>query len=377
MKKAFKLIALLLIISFLLPLVPVQAQSLGSSFLMPLSADDLKVFLPGIKEVPTTSKVGNVNPTVTGGWVLETPVDEKEYRLGPGDVIAVNLIVGESAMTITNQFLVGADGKIFYPNLGELYLSGLNLVEAKAALKKLIDRSFKESYQLSLLLAQPKKVKIYLTGMVKTPGPLVVYDSQRVSEVISQAGGVVSGGSNRYVFITRRDAQGESKILQADIFAAYQNRDLSSDLRVQAGDIIEVPDANLERISQVSVEGVDAKRLLKGKETFVSVYGELAKSGRYEYIPGMRLSDYISFAGGPTSRAALRSVTVTRQVDGRAKTFSVDADDVLYKGKANADMEILAGDVINVPANFFYFSDFASFANTIILAFTLYNLTRK
>jgi hypothetical protein len=37
------------------------------------------------------------------------------------------------------------------------------------------------------------------------------------------------------------------------------------------------------------------------------------------------------------------------------------------------DIEIMPGDVIYVPGNFFYFADFASFANTVLLALTLYS----
>ena len=55
------------------------------------------------------------------------------------------------------------------------------------------------------------------------------------------------------------------------------------------------------------------------------------------------------------------------------KIINVDASKIMEMGVKYEDLEIFAGDVISVPGNFFYFSDFASFANTVLLALTLYS----
>src|SRR3989339_268023 len=363
MKRLIKYTAAFLIAALLLPLAPVQAASLDTLGLQQFNVQGVSA---AEKSGPITSSISSTD------LVMELPVNENEYRLGPGDVISVNIIVGDSALSISNQFTVGADGKIFYPNLGEIYLAGLNIVAAKDRINQKISHSFKDKFTLSLMLTRPKKVKIYLTGMVKSPGPLAVYDSSRVSEVLAQAGGIASGGSNRYIYIKRLQANGQETVLQADLFAAYRSRDLSKDIRVQSGDIIEVPDANNERISQLVSDEAADKLLFEGKESFVYVYGEVAKSGRFEYVPGKRLSDYISFAGGPSARSLLNGVTVTRNLNGKAEKLFVNASDVIYNGNMKNDIEIYGGDVINVPGNFFYFGDFASFANTVLLALTLY-----
>ena len=70
-------------------------------------------------------------------------------------------------------------------------------------------------------------------------------------------------------------------------------------------------------------------------------------------------------------------MTITRQEPSGSKVYSVDAADILMRGKLNKDMEIYGGDVINVPANFFYFADFGSLANTVLLAVTLYSTVAR
>ncbi|OGC33844.1 hypothetical protein A3J90_00785 [candidate division WOR-1 bacterium RIFOXYC2_FULL_37_10] len=116
----------------------------------------------------------------------------------------------------------------------------------------------------------------------------------------------------------------------------------------------------------------DDKLLFEGKESFVYVYGEVGNRGRFEFVPGRRVSDYISYAGGPTGKALLDFVSLTRHQGGKSEKYRINVSDIIYNGNYEKDMEVSGGDVINVPGNFFYFSDFASFANTILLALTLY-----
>ncbi|MCX5749155.1 MAG: polysaccharide biosynthesis/export family protein [Candidatus Saganbacteria bacterium] len=107
-------------------------------------------------------------------------------------------------------------------------------------------------------------------------------------------------------------------------------------------------------------------------QRYVYVYGEVADPGRFGFLPGSKLSDYFNFAGGPTGRANLSYVSVARNVEGKPQVFNVNANDLIYKGVKDNDVVIQAGDIIKVPANFFYFSDFATFVNTILLGITLY-----
>lgn len=357
-----KILAVCLILALVTPVMAADISQLG-------------IDIPNIQSIRGMQNQSEQKTGVNEVY-LESPIDEINYRIGPGDLLSIHMIIGDGDLTIDHDLMVGADGKIFFPKIGEIYLSGLNIPEAKEKINARIQSIYFEKYKLSVLLSQPKKVKVYLSGMVKNPGPVAVYDSQRVSEVIDQAGGVASGGSNRYVYIKRKTDDGD-KLLMADLFEAFRSRDISKDLRVQAGDVIEVPDANNERISQGKAEGLDKKLLFEGKETFVYVYGEVAKSGRYEYIPGKKVSDYISYAGGPTGKALLNGVTLTRQVDGKAQKLGLNMANAIYNGNNNDDIEVLGGDVISVPGNFFYFNDFASFVNTVLLGLTLYNTVLK
>ena len=203
----------------------------------------------------------------------------KTYKLGPGDEIALAIIVGDNAKSLNYKFTITPMGEVFIPNIGVVEVMGLSIQDAKTKLDSEIRKYFKEPFRSYLVLVQPK--------------------------------------------ITRLKMQGDA------IAIPYTQR-------------------------------------------YVYIYGEVADSGRFAYLPGAKLSDYFNFAGGPSSRANLGYVSVVRNVNGKPEVYNVNANDLIYKGIKDKDLEIFPGDIVKVPANFFYFTDFASFSNTIMLGITLF-----
>ncbi|MFH1576699.1 MAG: SLBB domain-containing protein [Candidatus Margulisiibacteriota bacterium] len=355
------------------------------------------------------------------------------YKLGPGDQLEVHLIVDDNALALDYQFVINPEGKIFFPNIGEIYLINLSIKQAKAELTNEIKKKYKERFDLSLMISLPKMIKIYVTGQVSEPGLKVIYDGTKISDVMKIAG-VAAGGSNRKVFVKRN-----GKILKVDLYKILLKGNIDADINVQMGDVIEVPPIGSARVTVMGevprpgqYELQDDERLkdalamagyvgansalsevaylrrkqgeddfdnyklnlysmFEGKDeslnyvledgdiilvpaikAYVYVYGDVNQGGRFDYQPGQRLSDYINMAAGPLAKANLSGVTVTRQENGEPQVYHIDVSKILKRGIADKDIEIMAGDVINVPGNFFYFSDFGSFANTILLALTLY-----
>ena len=281
----------------------------------------------------------------------QTVVDDN-YVLGPEDKLEAHMIVGDNALVLDYSFTINPEGKIFFPNVAEISLVGLSLRQAKAKLTESITGKYEEKFSLVLMVTLPKKINIYLTGQVNNPGVMAVPDGTRIADVLKDAG-VAKGGSDlsEYVYVKRQSPKGEFKNFKVRLHDVYAGNDPDQNINLQNGDLIAVP----------------------AIKSYVYVYGEIARSGTFGYVPGQSLSDYINISGGPTARAMLGDVTVTRQEDGKPKVYHVNAADILQRGLTGKDIEIYAGDVINVPGNFFYFSDFASFANTILLALTLYS----
>lgn len=110
---------------------------------------------------------------------------------------------------------------------------------------------------------------------------------------------------------------------------------------------------------------------------YVYVYGEVKSAGRIPFMPESKLSDYVNFSGGATEKASLSDVSISRHVDGKKVTIKVNLSEVYSKGDAAEDILIYPGDVINVPRNFYYMSDFASVMGVVLTIVTAYGVIRK
>jgi polysaccharide export outer membrane protein len=84
----------------------------------------------------------------------------------------------------------------------------------------------------------------------------------------------------------------------------------------------------------------------------VSVFGEVIRPGSVEYQRGLRVTDYIALAGGPTNRANLKKVKVVRFVDQKAVALSVNVDDILKKGRQDQNFELKSGDWVYIHKRF-------------------------
>jgi len=228
--------------------------------------------------VPAFAQSQSIASVPASDYFVGDSIVEKDYKLGPGDQLEANLIVGNNALALDYDLNVGPDGKIFFPKVGEIDLLGKIIPEAKKLIDERIKEIYKEEYTFSFRLVKPRQIQIYLTGSEDKP-------------------------------------------------------------------------------------------LYIGEKKFVSVYGEVPRSGRFEYLPGKRFTDYISYAGGPTPRANLSVATITRQ----NRKYYINGSDVIFNGNTSKDMVIEPGDVINIPAQFIYFTDLGSFATTVFTALALYN----
>ncbi len=104
----------------------------------------------------------------------------------------------------------------------------------------------------------------------------------------------------------------------------------------------------------------------------ISVFGEVTRPGSVEYQRGLRVTDYIALAGGPTSRANLKKVKVVRFEDQKAVALTVNVDDMLKKGAQDRNFELKSGDWIYIHKRFNI--EWGIVINTLALAVSVLNL---
>lgn len=292
MKQHYHILFLtLLVVTFLSSCVFNKLLENGTIEEIEVSVEQPNPPQPHLKISGTKQKHFTV-PVDTGPKDPETILSD--YRLGKGDVISIK-VFGEpdfSMETALNQ-----EGKISYPFLGELKLSGLSVSQ----IEKKITLGLKDGY-----LKDPKVTvtvleyrQLFVTGEVNRPGGYAFQPGMTVNKAITLGGGFTETASPDEIFIIR---DGEKNATEKKV---------GLDSFVAPGDIIIVK---------------------KYKEFFMS--GEVRNPGNYRYIPNLTVEKAISMAGGLSEFASPNwsKIYVIRDKDKTGKKIRVNLKSPVYPG---------------------------------------------
>ncbi|HOX28623.1 MAG TPA: SLBB domain-containing protein, partial [bacterium] len=217
-----------------------------------------------------------------GGTSIE--VDPEEYFVGPGDKITV-MIWKEGRQPNSYQVVVSQQAEMYVPYLGRIDCEGRNLAAVSRSVQAMVGKKL-PSFHSQVVLTKTRTSRVSVLGGVKQPGDYLVDIPSRVTDLIALAGGLGSNGSIRNIEITGKNGA-KQKI---DLFKFYQSGNRTFNPYVSNGQIIYV--AIQRSLSEIK--------------------GEVFRPGKYEIIEGETLKKLLEFAGGPTSSADLKRVTLKR-----------------------------------------------------------------
>jgi polysaccharide biosynthesis/export protein len=282
-----RIILAYLVVLLLLP-VPGSGEVLysarsGRHFVLPSTS---ATTLPG--EIPTSSPSVGLRAAQFGAEdsqnepLLEKPVAGNEYRLGPGDVLALTI---QGAMASYDELKINPEGTVAVPGAGQVRLAGLLLDDARKAVEDEVHRAY-HNVQVSLTLLRLRRFTVYVLGQVKQPGQYTASAVTRASEEIRLAGGLLPEASERSIHLLR----GEKGQVGCDLQRFIRTGELDANPQMQDGDVLVV----------------DFRR------AGVLIHGEVHEPGEFEFLPGDSLGNLIGLAGGLTDQASLDTVEVGR-----------------------------------------------------------------
>lgn len=130
----------------------------------------------------------------------------QEYRLGVADKVRVT-VFGEAALT--GEFLVGGNGKISLPLIGETQANGLTIGEFQQEVATALQDGFITNPRVSAEVLNYRP--FYILGEVNSPGEYPYTNSLTVLNAVATAGGFTYRADNRRVFIKRGDGDAEEE----------------------------------------------------------------------------------------------------------------------------------------------------------------------
>jgi polysaccharide export outer membrane protein len=201
-----------------------------------------------------------------------------EYRVAPHDVLSVTvwdhpeltIPAGEFRSAEATGHPVNADGTMFYPHVGIVRVAGMTLPEIRRVLAERLTK-YVTNPQLDVKVAAFRGKKVHVTGEVVTPGPMPVTDVPlRVQDAIAFAKGLTPEAEPQRVTLSRG---GRSYLL--DLQALYEKGDLGQNWLVQDGDVIHVPDRNVNKVYVLGeVRRPSSRVMVKGRMNLAEAIGD-------------------------------------------------------------------------------------------------------
>lgn len=228
------------------------------------------------------------------------------YVVGTGDELVLTLW-GDTELV--QSAAVDREGRIFFRDIGLLSVAGQRLEHVTREVRVRLERVYSgiggddPTTFFDVTVGRLSTAQVFVFGEVTRPGAYRVPSNGTVLDLLYRAGGAGTNGSLRGIRVMR----GGTQVAEFDLYRALVDGDLTSDVRLETGDVVLIPPVGPR----------------------VHLAGEVLRPAIYELKLGEKLSDLFRIAGGLTplayvERAVVERIDPTRPMsDGREYDWTV------------------------------------------------------
>jgi polysaccharide biosynthesis/export protein len=185
----------------------------------------------------------------TGLAQTETP---SLVTLKPGDTLNISVMQDPK---LDRSVVIDPNGQIAFPLAGHITANGLTPQRLEKLLKSRLQRNYKDAGDLDVTVAvanaarpeipeEDLKPKIFITGEVLRPGPYPIRQATTLVQALSIAGGLGPFAAKKRIQIHRGSGADET-IFHFDYKAYESGLGLDSNIQLQAGDVVIVPERGM------------------------------------------------------------------------------------------------------------------------------------
>jgi polysaccharide export outer membrane protein len=244
---------------------------------------------------------------------IQVPID---YVVGPGDTFNVQLYGNETA---SYSLTVGRDGRIKFPKLGPIAVSGMGFDAAREALEHRVSQQLIGT-QVSVTMGDLRSIRVFVLGEAEKPGSYTVSGLSTMTNALFVSGGVKTTGSLRNIELKRNG----HLVSVLDLYDLLLHGDTSGDHQLMPGDVIFIPPIG----------------------PTATVYGAVRRPAIYELKKENTAEQLVEIAGGlsPDADAGLAQLE-------RIETSQLrEMRNINLNTSAGRKTEISNGDKLRVPA---------------------------
>ena len=152
---------------------------------------------------------------------------------------------------LDRRVVVGPDGMIGFPLVGQIRASGLTPKGLEDALRARLAKNYTGQLDVTVARAginreseEESKPKVYISGEVLRPGPYFVRPTINVMQAISLAGGLGPFAAKQRIQLHRK-IEGVDSIFIFDYNSYTSGANTADNINLRSGDIIIVPERGL------------------------------------------------------------------------------------------------------------------------------------
>ncbi len=246
---------------------------------------------------------------------------DKDFIVGPEDVMEVQVWDNRD---LNQVVFVRPDGKTSLPLVGEIQAAGKTVQELQDYLAAVYSKTVKGA-AVTVIIRDIKSRPVYFVGGFGKPGAMQLTRELTLLQAVALVGGVAPTADAEKGFVLRKDKQ-----IPIDFYSLTQKGDLKQNIKLEPGDTIVVPVADL-----------------------VYIQGEVRAPGAVKYTQDLTLVRAITQAGGLTVMAAGGRVDILRGRGEKKERIRVDVDKMMRAGDGNPDVLVKPDDIILVPQRLF------------------------
>ena len=224
---------------------------------------------------------------------INEPNPDSSYTLDIGDVLKIQLIGQKEYI---ENFPVNGNGSINIPDIGEISVVGLPLLDASKLIKSKITQTY-IGVEAFINIYKIRDVNILITGNAKNPGIYTLTGNSNILHALSAAGGIDELGSYRAINLIRNNQVIET----LDLYSLIIDGNYYVQKRLRSGDVIFV-----EPIKNV-----------------VTIDGAVKRPAKYEVKNDEFLDKVIKYANGLKTTADISNISLERIIDGTQKTIPI------------------------------------------------------
>ncbi len=245
-----------------------------------------------------------------------------DYVLGINDELQIN-IWGASQQTY--RLLVDANGSIQIPDLGPVFVSGLNFEQAQQRIKNRLVEIYSgmsgdnPNTFAAVSISNLRSIKVNVVGEVNAPGTYTLPATASAFNALYLSGGPNENGSFRKIKVIRQNKE----IAEIDVYDFLLHANTADNVVLREQDMLFIP--------------TYSKR--------VAAFGAFKREGYYELLENETLEDLIDYSGGFSDRAFQERLTITRTTGKQLKVLDITQDEFQSFLPFNGD-SIVAGKII-------------------------------